>query len=69
MKNFWMNLYDKILLRKEQLIEIVNDELKNLCHIEHARDRSVAIFATNLFARLITYNLQISRVTIHQVML
>ena len=35
MKNSRMSLHDKILLRKHSLIETVNDELKNVCQIEH----------------------------------
>lgn len=57
MKNSLMNLYDKIMLRKRAVIETVNDELKNVCHIEHTRHRSVDNFATNLLAGLIAYNL------------
>ena len=57
MKNSLMNHYDKILLRKRSVIETVNDELKNICQIEHTRHRSVDNFATNLFAGLIAYNL------------
>lgn len=57
MKNSLMNLYDKILLRKRAIIETVNDELKNICHIEHTRHRSIDNFATNLLAGLIAYNL------------
>ena len=57
MKNLLMNLYDKILLRKRALIETVNDELKNVCHIEHTRHRSVDNFVTNLVAGLIAYHL------------
>lgn len=56
-KSSLMNLHDKILLRKRALIETVNDELKNMCRIEHARHRSVNCFATNLFVGLIAYNL------------
>lgn len=52
-----MNLHDKILLRKRSVIETVNDELKNVCNIEHTRHRSVDNFATNLLAGLIAYNL------------
>ena len=37
MKNSLMNLHDKILLRKRALVETVNDELKNLCQIEHTK--------------------------------
>ena len=57
MKNSLMNLYDKILLRKRAVIETVNDELKNVCQIEHTRHRSIDNFATNLFAGLVAYNL------------
>ena len=57
MKNSLMNLYDKIMLRKRAVIETVNDELKNVCHIEHTRHRSIDNFASNLFAGLIAYNL------------
>ena len=57
MKNSLMNLYDKILLRKRALVETVNDELKNVCHIEHTRHRSIDGFASNLIAGLIAYNL------------
>ena len=51
------NLYDKLLLRKRSVIETVNDELKNICQIEHTRHRSVDNFVVNLTARLIAYNL------------
>ena len=57
MKNSLMSLYDKILLRKRSLIETVNDELKNVCQIEHTRHRSVDNFVTNLVSGLIAYNL------------
>jgi IS5 family transposase len=35
MKNARMSTRDKIYLRKRALIETVNDELKNICQIEH----------------------------------
>jgi hypothetical protein len=35
MNNSLMNLMDKILLRKRALIESVNDQLKNICPVEH----------------------------------
>lgn len=57
MKNSLMNIHDKIMLRKRSVIETINDELKNVCHIEHTRHRSVNNFAANLFAGLIAYNL------------
>ena len=51
------NLYDKLLPRKRSVIETVNDELKNICQIEHTRHRSVDNFVVNLTAGLIAYNL------------
>lgn len=55
MKNSLMLQYDKVLLRKRVLIESVNDELKNICQIEHTRHRSIHNFAANLVAGLIAY--------------
>ncbi len=56
MKNSLMTMSDKILLRKRSIIETVNDELKNICQIEHSRHRSVANFMANLVAGIIAYN-------------
>lgn len=56
MKNSLMNINDKILLRKRALIETINDELKNICQIEHSRHRSVINFVTNATAGLIAYS-------------
>ncbi len=56
MKNSLMSMSDKILLRKRSIIETVNDELKNICQIEHSRHRSVINFLTNLIAGIIAYN-------------
>ena len=55
MKNTLMNVNDKILLRKRALVESVNDELKNICQIEHSRHRSFVNFLTNLLAGLTAY--------------
>jgi Transposase DDE domain len=53
MKNRLIRLWDKLLLRKRALIETVNDQLKNISHIEHTRHRSVIGFMVNLVAGLI----------------
>ena len=58
MKNKLMLLSDKMKLRKRGLIESVNDQLKNLCQIEHTRHRKVANFMVNLVAGLIAYTYQ-----------
>ncbi len=51
-----MEMSDKILLRKRSIIETVNDELKNICQVEHSRHRSVVNFMSNLVAGIIAYN-------------
>ena len=56
MKNSLMLLQYKIALRKRALIETVNDELKNICQVEHTRDRSFDNFITNLLSGLIAYS-------------
>ena len=55
MKNVLLEMKDKILLRKRSIIETSNDELKNICSIEHSRHRSFENFITNLIAGLIAY--------------
>ena len=56
MKNSLMQLSDKILLRKRSVIETVNDELKNICQVEHSRHRSFNNFISNLLAGIATYS-------------
>lgn len=56
MKNSLMTMSDKILLRKRSVIETVNDELKNICQIEHSRHRSFGNFLVNMIAGLIAYS-------------
>lgn len=56
MKNSLMHYHDKILLKKRALIETVNDELKNICQVEHTRHRSFANFLTNMISALIAYS-------------
>jgi hypothetical protein len=55
MKNRLIPLVDKLLLRKRSVIETVNDQLKNLCDIEHTRHRSPINFMVNMVAGLIQY--------------
>lgn len=56
MKNSLMSMNDKIMLRKRSVIETVNDELKNICQVEHSRHRSFANFIVNLLAGLVAYS-------------
>ena len=58
MKNQFISLMDKCLLRKRAIIESVNDQLKNISQVEHTRHRSIYGFAGNILAGLIAYSLQ-----------
>lgn len=55
MKNQIMELRDKILLRKRSVIETINDQLKNICNIEHSRHRSFHNFINNILAGIAAY--------------
>ena len=56
MKNKFLAVTDKLLLRKRALIETVNDQLKNISQIEHTRHRSLWNFLGNVAAGLIAYS-------------
>lgn len=56
MKNSLMSLENKVLLRKRALIESINNELKNICQIEHSRHRSFSNFVVNLISSLVAYS-------------
>lgn len=55
MKNCFISYADKLLLRKRAVIETINDELKNICQIEHSRHRSFNNFVSNLLSGLAAY--------------
>ena len=55
MKNRFVSMFDKLILRKRAIIEAVIDQLKNISNIEHSRHRSVANFFVNLIAGLVAY--------------
>jgi len=52
MKNQLMNLFEIITLRKRSIIETVNDELKNICQIEHLTHQSFGNLLSNLISGL-----------------
>ncbi len=56
MKNQLMTMFDKIMLRKRSIIETINDELKNICQVEHSRHRSFPNFLANMISGLIAYS-------------
>jgi hypothetical protein len=43
------------MLRKRSIIETINDELKNICKIEHTRHRALHNFVMNLTSTLAAY--------------
>lgn len=56
MKGHIMDIKDKILLRKRAIIESINDELKNLCQVEHTRHRGINNFIMNIIGALVAYS-------------
>ena len=46
------------LLRKRVLVEIVNDQLKNVSQLEHTRHRSIGNFFVNTLASIAAYTRQ-----------
>jgi transposase len=60
-----LNATDKLLLRKRAIIESVNDQLKNICQIEHSRHRSPYNFLAHLLAGLIAYCHQPKKPSLH----
>ena len=55
MKGALMSYADAVMIRKRSVIETINDELKNICQIEHSRHRSFTNFITNLLGGLVAY--------------
>jgi hypothetical protein len=55
MRNRLLDWSDKLLLSKRAIIETINDQLKNICQIEHFRHRSPINFLVNLVAGLFAY--------------
>ena len=55
MKNKFMPLFDKIMLRKRSLIESINNQLKNVFQIEHTRHRSPINGFINILSALTAY--------------
>lgn len=56
MKQRALSNEEKLLLRKRSVIETVNDELKNICQVEHTRHRSVAGFILNILGAIAAYS-------------
>jgi hypothetical protein len=56
MKKQALSNEEKLLLRKRSVIETVNDELKNICQVEHTRHRSISGFLLNIMAAIAAYS-------------
>lgn len=56
MKSKALSNEEKILLRKRSVIETVNDELKNICQVEHTRHRSISGFLLNIISAIAAYS-------------
>jgi len=56
MKKQNLSIMESILLRKRAIIESVNDELKNICHLQHTRHRSISGFLLNIMSVLAAYS-------------
>ncbi|WP_275935649.1 transposase, partial [Candidatus Protochlamydia sp. W-9] len=61
MKNQWITLVDKLMLKKRAMIESVNHLLKSNCQIEQHRYRSRWNFLSHLMAGLANYCLNPSK--------
>ena len=55
MKNAWMLLEDRLMLRKRAIAETIIDQLKNISQIEYSRHRSVFSFLVNVLCGLNVY--------------
>jgi hypothetical protein len=56
MKTKALSNEEKILLRKRSVIETVNEELKNICQVEHTRHRSISGFLLNIMSAIAAYS-------------
>jgi transposase len=65
MPNRLIPLQDKLLLRRRNIIETINDQLKNISQIEHTRHRSLLNCLVNVLAGLIAYCHQPKKPSLH----
>jgi hypothetical protein len=56
MKQAALSNEERVLLRKRSVIETVNDQVKNICHAERIRYRSISGFLLNLMGALAAYS-------------
>jgi hypothetical protein len=58
MKAKAISFWDRAMLSRRFIIKTINDQLKNISHIEHSRHRSMNSFILNLLAGLVAYCLK-----------
>ena len=56
MKSKALSNEERLTLRKRSVIETVNDELKNICQVEHTRHRSLSGFILNIMSAIAAYS-------------
>lgn len=64
MKSRIINMTQRFYLSKRGLIETVNDQLKNICQIEHTRHRKPENAFVNLISGLIAYTFKLRKPSI-----
>ena len=57
--------FDVLMLKKRMVIESVIDQLKNQCHLQHTRHRSVVNFQVNAVSALIAYTHQAKKPSVN----
>ena len=58
MKAKAMSAFDRAMLSKRYIIEMINDQLKNIAQVEHSRQRSETGFMLNVIAGIVAYCLK-----------
>lgn len=61
MKNYFMTMKDKILLRKRSVVESVFNILKNNMNLEQTRHRSPTNFLVNIISCLVSYQFRTNK--------
>jgi hypothetical protein len=56
MKSKALSNEERLLLRKRSIIEIVNDEYKNISKLEHTRHRSISGYLINIMGAIAAYS-------------
>jgi IS5 family transposase len=57
--------FDALMLKKRMVIESVIDQLKNQCHLQHTRHRSVVNFQVNAVSAVIAYTHQAKKPSVN----